>query len=763
MYKPMSSNPPTPPASSWLLSPRTKEKASQQKGMDDASKQETSKESAPKRGLFRRLSDRSIRKSGRIQTKGVPPQQDKDEFELLQVPTEEDPVIALFEARNKQRVRFCAEVNAGVSKNENAIAKEPNATKEPDDDGGNVSPFNIKTFMGRIIFNKTTANPKQDAEEDEEDFGKSPIVWESNQIEEESPEVVYTTSSPQKTSFKVSFSENAEVRSTVVKLLDKARRAQFSHYRYRYAVKCYIKANELLSEAKYPDDHPLLTKVLRLLNNAHHALSCFDNSANITQMGVKHEEQNDLIKALKMYTIAYRIRRDQLSPTHPSLVVLLNILGSIQVKRGELKEAMQIYELALRDAPATVSFEDDDDQDVAPIPSSNLLARAVTFREMGIIHEKWGDPQKALRMCHRSLGSISQWQEETGAKYRSKPVKPIQKYVPVAPSSKSDDASVYSIDHIQLSKSYPTQVEDLASETGAENGEMEVFIRDPQMLGLTGDTSVTEFYNSFFPGVKESTNKKKKKKKMLTPTGRDAYADVDVSLTFHQIAQMHKKQRQFGRSLDAYRASLRGMIHALGDIHPNVAAILGNIGNLQKDMGNLDAAYETYQDVLTIESKRLGVSHPEVAISLHNVATIEAGRGNYQKALAIYQKVLNLQKKLFGDDNLAVANTSASMGDVYERLGHATLATDCYEESLRAKTNVLGRHDLQIARMLHKLGKMAFVQKDYNLANSYTSRAVLVYRLNKITEDHEWLIDAERDAADICAALALGGGRFFEV
>lgn len=43
------------------------------------------------------------------------------------------------------------------------------------------------------------------------------------------------------------------------------------------------------------------------------------------------------------------------------------------------------------------------------------------------------------------------------------------------------------------------------------------------------------------------------------------------------------------------------------------------------------------------------------------------------------------------------------------------------------------------------------------------TRALLIYRLNKVSEEHEWLVDAERDKADIDAALALDGGRFCEV
>jgi hypothetical protein len=64
------------------------------------------------------------------------------------------------------------------------------------------------------------------------------------------------------------------------------------------------------------------------------------------------------------------------------------------------------------------------------------------------------------------------------------------------------------------------------------------------------------------------------------------------------------------------------MQHSLGPHHPNEAAILGNQGNLQNEMGDFDSAYHTYQEVLGIESYHLGFSHPEVAVSIHNIATM---------------------------------------------------------------------------------------------------------------------------------------------
>jgi len=48
-----------------------------------------------------------------------------------------------------------------------------------------------------------------------------------------------------------------------------------------------------------------------------------------------------------MYTVVYQMRRDLLGEHHASLPVLLNMMGSMQIKRGELEELLEVYELGL--------------------------------------------------------------------------------------------------------------------------------------------------------------------------------------------------------------------------------------------------------------------------------------------------------------------------------------------------------------------------------------------------------------------------------
>jgi tetratricopeptide (TPR) repeat protein len=673
------------------------------------SKKGDSKKSAPKTSIFDEKSEESL--------------------------VERDPVIELLEARSTQRVRFTLDTSQ-----ENP-ASTPTADKTCDRDtpaSNKSSRFNVKNFMGRNIFNKDKSDLSEELNDPDmaEANKHSSILWKSA-VEGDNSDFVHTVQS--QGSELIAFAENPKTRAEVVKLLNKGRRAQHKYYKYEYAVKCHVKALELLNIANYPDDHPTMVKTVDSLNSAHHALCSYTNSANIVKIGIRCEDSGDLVRALKMYTIAYRIRRDSLSPNHPSLVVLLNILGSIQVKRGELHEAMQVFELACKDAPPDDEEGEEDPNVERAGPKENLLARSVTYREMGGIHEKLGNEDEAVIMYHKSLECATRWRE-SHARSRYETPKTC------ANEELTDDDSepLLSLANVQLSRSS-------AEETGEdEAGGMELCI-DAENIGKSGDKSITDFYNSFFPPYDD-----KLKKKKGNPS--EDQMDLDIALTLHQIAQMYRRQGQHGRALDAYSAALRGMKYALGPHHPNVAAILGNQGNLQNEMGDFDSAYDTYQEVLGIESYRLGFSHPEVAVSIHNIATIEAARGKYDHALSLYSKVLALQRKLYGEEHQAVAITASCMGDVHIRLGDIDAAMSFYEQSYKIKMVVFGRHNLEVARMLHKMGKVAFQQRNYNLADSYISRAFLLYRMNKLGEDHEWVVDAYKDGADVDAAVVMAVG-----
>lgn len=710
---------------------------------------------------------------------------------------EADPVMTIFEKRNTQRVRFTLGSDGESVLSGSDSRKKGNVDKRGEGsncvNSNNGSGGNIKQFMSRALFGSnsksgsgSTSSKKLSEEEikrEVKELGGGSLIWESATTPT-GPEVIHTKNdrgnrekNQQTTAnleLTLSFTEDPRARVAVAKLLSKASKAEHSHFRYEYAVKCYLKAlNILQKQAKYPDDHPTVVKTVRLMTNAHHVLSSYNNSANIVKMGIKNEDSGELVKALKMYTIAYRIRRDNLSRNHPSLVVLLNMLGSIQIKRGELKEAMQIYELALKDDQTFLSGsvksepQDESNDNFQPCKEAlttdrNLLAKSVTFREMGTIYEMWGNVDEALEFYHKSLDCVAEWREKVKTNNSNENISPEKNASHNSKKGTRDDTTYESVLFLNEdgnpakkdgTEALHYSIDNVQTISGVGDEEMELVIgsaKAPQKVG-TSHSRLANKYERFFPKKIDAETKDDFK-----TSDENSHADMDLSLTLHQIAQLYRTQGKFDRALDAYEVALRGMKMALGKHHPNVAAILGNIGNLQKEMGDLGAAYNTYQEVLGIESYRLGLSHPDVAITLHNIATIDAARGNYEHSLQLYRKVIGLQKKLFGEENLSVAVTAACMGDVFEKIGDLKSSMSSFDEAVRIKSAILGRHSLEVGRLLHKLGKLSILTNDHLEAESFIARTLLIYRLNKLDENHEWFVDANRDAADIDGAIAVG-------
>ena len=572
--------------------------------------------------------------------------------------------------------------------------------------------------------------------------------------------------------------------------LRKAQRYHKKSCRYRLAMKYYLLALKEMQLAGYDDSDPLPTKVLKCLNDVHHAQSTLANSANIVKMGIQHEDKNQLVKALKMYTIAYRMRRDSLGVDHPSLPVLLNMMGSVQVKRGELHEAMQIYELGLK---GRSDENKGAGRRTGSFMNQNPLTTSVTLRDMGMILERMGDEEKALRFYHASLKYALKYkkgrdaiitvsdeyadigEEEECSTFddisgRSNERRSSQESATDPPDSFLANIHChvdepFSLDEVRMVKC--TSIGNSFTTTGGtsikatkgehttvtecESGEVELFLEKRFDRWALQETTVKTESNKFYYDelfIQDPPN---------VHQAQGEGSDVDIAMTLHQIGQIHRRSHRYTAALSAYNASLRGMKQIFGSEHAHIAAILGNIGNLYMETGDNDEAFTIYQEVLGIETLHLGLSHPELAVTLHNIATIECSRGNFSEGISLYKQVSDMQKLRFGHDHLTVAITLGCLADAYERMGSLESAMKIYEEALRIRTSTLTKFHIDVGRLLHKLGRLAATRKDYETAMHHTKRAIEVYAINALPPDHLFMKEMARDYADIQAGLAFKG------
>ena len=668
--------------------------------------------------------------------------------------SEDDPLIGLIESHNTQRVRF--NLSRNEVKDERGIGGVASSASSSNP---SLSAASVKGFMMRILFGSGSGNgngggnnknlqaeegefskdlkaqnlkscscPDLLDAEDGHEFINNGIAGSTEKKKDATYPLYISASEGVILEEDDCFEEDEEKSAKIRKILSKGKRAQYSTFKYEKAIHYYLQAMSLLDKHSYPHSHKLKSRTLKQLHDTHHAKSSLENSANIVKMGLRHEDKNEFIKALKMYTIAYRIRKDALGKRHPSLPVLLNMLGSVQVKRGELKEAMQIFELALNGRL--------DDFHIVGKRNITPETKIVTLREMGMIRECWGEDDLALEMYHDSLECIvraaaQHCSDDDDMEYGENAEINLE-----GGEGSLLSQSVNLTDEIRLIHSSPPPKQHDCSG-------MEVYLEikdfDTSLTTLDIRSNPMGVYNSFFQKKLLITNKESTK--------------INVAMTLHRIANLHRKKKDFEAALSAYYASYRGMKMVLGKSHPNVAAVLGSIGNVHKEMNNYDEAYSIYQEVLGIESLRLGFEHPEIIVTLHNIAMIETCRGNYDAAISLFHEVLNLQRVSFGLEDNAVAVTSSCLGDVHVKNGNIAAAIHAYKETLWIRSSLLDRLHPDIGKLYHKIGVLHAKRDEVVDADTCITKAIRIYKYNKI--DDYRMVEARRDKADMRAKIVL--------
>ena len=547
-----------------------------------------------------------------------------------------------------------------------------------------------------------------------------------------------TTSSSDTTTTKIS--------SEIDELIRKGKKAQYTKYQYHRASNYYLQALSKLDQNKHDPNYPKQHSItLHLLNDTHHAMRTLEHSADIVKMGLKHEEKQEYMKALKMYTVAFRMRRDAMGKLHPTLPILLNMLGSVQMKRGELDEAMQIFELAI------YGRLKNDDMKVVGRMNLSHVTRAVSMREMGKIYECKGDDDNALEMYHNSLECVMERKKQYQNQNQQQKMKNGIYHHHIDSSSSSpnvkeeisqcdirlmnadhhDGTSTYSSDDDSLSKQYDT----------GESEEMEVFLENKSFIGERCASNLCAFYNLFFQDDEIIISKN---------------VSVHIAMTLHHVANIHSKRRHYILALSTYEAALRGMKIAIGAKHPNVAAVLGNIGNLYKEMKKFDLAYDIYQDVLEIEHRNLGFTHPEVIVTMHNIAMIEKCRGNLKSSKRLYRKVLSIQ---LGREERSIrwynstALSYSCLGDVEERDGDYKAAIEAYKQALSTRTIYIDKFHPDLGRLLHKIGALNATNGNFRDAIIYFAKALRLYEINNIEDSRVMVV--KRDQADVLGKIAL--------
>lgn len=136
--------------------------------------------------------------------------------------------------------------------------------------------------------------------------------------------------------------------------------------------------------------------------------------------------------------------------------------------------------------------------------------------------------------------------------------------------------------------------------------------------------------------------------------------DTRPALTWYQLAQAEQAQRKFDQAELHYGQALTRVQHVKGEAHPEVAAVLNNLGVLHRLHGQYAEAEPLLKRALAIKEQALGSGHPDVALGLNNLAMVYDSQGRYDQAEPLSRRALAIRAQALGP---AHAETARSRRD----------------------------------------------------------------------------------------------------
>ncbi|NLA68661.1 MAG: tetratricopeptide repeat protein, partial [Gammaproteobacteria bacterium] len=143
---------------------------------------------------------------------------------------------------------------------------------------------------------------------------------------------------------------------------------------------------------------------------------------------------------------------------------------------------------------------------------------------------------------------------------------------------------------------------------------------------------------------------------------------ADLAAAMGNLGELHRQQGQLDRALPWLEESYRTSARAHGPAHADTAEALAALALVRHELDALPEA----------EQAALGPDHPDLAYTLNTQGTLADAEGRHQDALALYRRALAIRRAALPPEHPAIATVLANMAGSYADLGATADARDSY-------------------------------------------------------------------------------------
>jgi len=201
----------------------------------------------------------------------------------------------------------------------------------------------------------------------------------------------------------------------------------------------------------------------------------------------------------------------------------------------------------------------------------------------------------------------------------------------------------------------------------------------------------------------------------------------EVALILGQLAEVEKNtdperaEALLSRALTIQRAVYRNP-------HPDLASTLNNRAVLDLERGRLDAAEAGFREALDIQRATHDGESALEAIVTNNIASIHQARGDFDQAASHYRDALAMHQRVFGAEHEETANVLNNLTFVLKESGNLDEAEALLRETLAILIETFGEEHGRIGVVYNNLGQVAQRRGDPEAAQELFERSAELLR-----------------------------------
>lgn len=230
---------------------------------------------------------------------------------------------------------------------------------------------------------------------------------------------------------------------------------------------------------------------------------------------------------------------------------------------------------------------------------------------------------------------------------------------------------------------------------------------------------------------------------------------------FDTVGNIYLDLHEYDQAKDSLVSALEIRKRLHGEVDPEVAQSMSDLGTLLVGQGKYDEAEKLERDALAIRYKLYGKEHVEIASSLNHIAIILNEKGQLAEAEKLDREALAMKKKLLGEEDVFVSAAMNNLAVVLQSEGKLEDALSLFRQSYAIDLKVLGSEHPQVtddmnnlARLLRDMGQLPEAEKMLRDALAVNRKlffgsensdvAIVISNLGSVLEDQGKFAEAEK-------------------